>query len=147
MKSFDKLSETLGMEPMPEEAMQLPAVIDEQESTGTDALDDYNLTRDTLRGLIHKGNETLEYMMQIARGSEHPRAFEVAGTLINTVAGTAKELMALQKQMKELRKGTVEEQGPQVIKQQNNIVFQGSTSDLLKQLRNEKVIDNEDQKS
>lgn len=144
MKQFDALSETLNLPPMPEEAVQLPAII-EPESTGEDLRDDYELTRDTLRGLIQRGNETLEYMMQIARGSEHPRSFEVAGGLINTVANTAKELMVLQKQMKELRKGTVEDQGPQVIKQQNNIVFQGSTSDLLKQLNNGRVIENEDQ--
>ena len=141
MKQFDALSETLGLPKMPDEITQLPAIV-EPESCGEDIQDDYELTRDTLRNLIISGNQTLETMMEIARASETPRTFEVTSTMINTIAGTAKELMALQKQMKELRKGTVEEQGPQVIKQQNNIVFQGSTSDLLKQLNN-RVIDNE----
>lgn len=141
MKTFDALSDTLGIPKMPEELTQLPAIV-QPETTGEDVQDDYELTRDTLRNLIVRGNETLDYMLEIARASETPRGFEVAGTMINTIAGTAKELMNLQKQMKELRKGTVEEQNAQVIQTQNNIVFQGSTSDLLKQLNN-RVIDNE----
>lgn len=142
MKTFDALSDTLGIPKMPEELTQLPAIV-QPETTGEDVQDDYELTRDTLRNLIVRGNETLDYMLEIARASETPRGFEVAGTMINTIAGTAKELMNLQKQMKELRKGTVEEHNAQVIQTQNNIVFQGTTSDLLKQIRNERIIDQE----
>lgn len=140
MKTFDALSDTLGIPKMPEELTQLPAIV-QPETTGEDVQDDYELTRDTLRNLIVRGNETLDYMLEIARASETPRGFEVAGTMINTIAGTAKELMNLQKQMKELRKGTAEEHNAQVIQTQNNIVFQGTTSDLLKQIRNERIID------
>lgn len=140
MKTFDALSETLGLPKMPEEITQLPAIV-EPESCGEDVQDDYELTRDTLRNLVIRGNETLEYMMEIARAAESPRSFEVTSTMINTIASTAKELMALQKQMKELRKGTAADQSSQVIQTQNNIVFQGTTADLLKQIRNERVID------
>jgi hypothetical protein len=140
MKTFDALSETLGLPKMPEEITTLPVIV-EPESCGEDLQDDYELTRDTLRSLIIRGNDTLDNMMQIANSTEMPRAFEVAGTMINTIAGTAKELMNLQKQMKELRKGTAAEQSAQVIQTQNNIVFQGSTAELMKQIRQERIID------
>lgn len=141
-KTFEKLNETFGIEEVqivPEK--QLPVVI---EKSNDDVVDDYEITRATLHSLIEKGNDALDYMLDIAKGSEHPRTFEVTGQLIKTVAETAKDLIALQKTMKELKKGTVEENN-NIIHQQNNIMFQGSTSDLLKAMRNnENVIEHGD---
>jgi hypothetical protein len=80
-------------------------------------------------------------MIDVARQSDHPRAYEVTGQLIKTVAETAKDLLALQKARKDLR--DPEEAKPQQIGTQNNIVFAGSTNELLKALRskNENIID------
>ena len=78
--------------------------------------------------------------MDVARQSDHPRAYEVTGQLIKTVAETAKDLLALQKTKKELQGD--EAPAPQ-IGTQNNIVFAGSTNELLRALRNrtENIID------
>jgi hypothetical protein len=91
--------------------------------------------------MIKKGQTAVDDIMGIARQSDHPRAFEVTGQLIKTVAETAKDLLALQKQKKDLV--TVQADAPKQIGTQNNIVFSGSTNDLLKMLKqnNEKVID------
>lgn len=143
MKADEKLSQVFNIAPMETTpAVIQPPVI----STENDARDDYEKTRETLYDLIDKGSDVLDHMVELAKGSEHPRAYEVAGQLIKTVADTTKELMKLQKSMKELDKSKKqEEQAPTQIGQQTNIVFNGSTADLLKEIRraNEKIIDNE----
>jgi hypothetical protein len=103
--------------------------------------DDFDQARQALKDMIKKGQTAVDDIMGIARQSDHPRAFEVTGQLIKTVAETAKDLMALQKQKKDLV--TVQADAPKQIGTQNNIVFSGSTNDLLKMLKNqnEKVID------
>lgn len=109
--------------------------------------DDFDQARATLKRLIDKGEIALDSMMDVARQSDHPRAFEVTGQLIKTVAETAKDLLALQKTKKEIQ--GPEEKAPQQIGTQNNIVFAGSTNDLIKALRdrNENIIDAADQKT
>lgn len=142
---YAKLNETFGLPSIPIVSKESTKTEITTIDSETDIKTDYDRSRETLHNLLDKGNDALDYMMDIAKASESPRTFEVLGTMINTVAGTAKELIALQKHMKDMRKGSPEEaQNQQVIKQQNNIVFQGSTADLLKQLNNPRVIDHEE---
>ena len=91
--------------------------------------DDFELARETLRGLITKNDSVLTDLISLARNSEHPRAFEVVGQLVKAQSDIAKDLMGLHKQKKE-----ISGEEPQHIKQQNNIVFAGSTSDLMKMI-------------
>lgn len=125
----------------------LPARIDAGLPAPVNVEDDFDQARRTLKNLLDKGEAALDGMMDVARQSDHPRAYEVTGQLIKTVAETAKDLLALQKTRKELQ--TPEEVKQQQIGTQNNIVFAGSTNDLLKALRNknENVIDASPQKS
>lgn len=145
MKSTDELNKVFGIVP---EVVEIKSDIIKEsipESEGEkDIQSDYDLARHTLRNLIEKGEEALDDMMAVAKGSEHPRAFEVTSTLVNTIAGAAKDLMSLQKTMKDIKKPLAGEtsNNPQNVTN-NNIVFQGSTSELLnhiKEARN-KVID------
>lgn len=113
--------------------------IDAVESTDTPSLplvvssedqkeDDYDLARSTLRDLISKNETVLTDLIHLARNSEHPRAFEVVGQLVKTQSEIAKDLLGIHKQKREIDGGDA----PQNIRTQNNIVFAGSTSDLLK---------------
>lgn len=104
--------------------------------------DDFEQARTALKDMVHKGQLAVDNIMDIARQSDHPRAFEVTGQLIKTVAETAKDLLDLQKQKKALSAPAAGE-APKQIGTQNNIVFSGNTNDLLKLLRkqDEKVID------
>ena len=113
---------------------QPPAVI-----TPVTVEDDFDQARGALKRMIAKGENVLDDMINVARQSDHPRAYEVAGQLIKTVAETAKDLLALQKTQKELQ--APEEAKAQQIGTQNNIVFSGSTTDLIDMLR-EKRKDN-----
>lgn len=119
----------------------LPARVDAGLPAPTNVDDDFDQARQTLRNLLNKGEAALDGMMDVARQSDHPRAYEVTGQLIKTVAETAKDLLALQKARRELQ--TPEEVKQQQIGTQNNIVFAGSTTELIKALRNksETVID------
>ena len=92
---------------------------------------DYKYTRGQLYSLIEKGQEAINGIMEVAGESASPRAYEVAGQLIKSVADSTDKLMDLQKKMKD-----IDEEGT---KTQNNVtnnaLFVGSTSELSKLLK------------
>lgn len=136
-----KLDQIFDITPMEEGKKEYPlqTISSTKEN---DQEDDYQLARSTLRKLIIKGETALDDMIELARNSEHPRTFEVAGQLIKTMSEVSKDLIGLQKQVKDLQDKPEDKQ--QQIGTQNNIMFAGSTSDLLKMLKNDnsKTIDN-----
>lgn len=101
--------------------------------------DDYQTSRDTYIELIEGGKESLELMIQVARESEHPRAFEVLSGMIKNIADVTDKLMDLNKKTKDINRSD-EPDKKQIT---NNNVFIGSTTDLQRLLHNEeeKVID------
>lgn len=112
-----------------------------QKENVADEDDDYQLARRTMRHIIQKSDNTLDEILELARSTEHARTYEVAGQLIKTMSEVSKDLLALHAQKRDL-KGKDPEQPK--IGQQNNIVFTGSTQDLLKMLSNtidDKTID------
>ena len=103
---------------------------------------DFERVRRDLFDLSTQGEEAIELMMELARESEHPRAFEVLGQLIKQNAEIGEKVLKLHKSKKEQDK-TDE---PIALAQQgatNNNVFIGSTAELQKMLRDEKVIETE----
>jgi gas vesicle protein len=133
MKNIPELDKIFDITPVDEAELPttLPAVSD-SESRQMDQEDDYQLARNTLRNLIHKSEDTLDQMIDLAKNSEHPRTYEVAGQLIKTVSDVAKDLMDLQKKAKDLKQGDPD--GPRNITTNNNVVFAGSTAELMKML-------------
>jgi hypothetical protein len=115
-------------------ASAVPAVI---ESTGNDIEDDYNVARNKLNELIDTSQRALEGMLNVALASDSPRAYEVVGQLIKTTGDTAKDLMDLQARKKKVLQD--DSKKSQQIDTQNNIIFSGSTQDLLKALKAEKA--------
>ena len=114
-----------------------------EEETGVKRSDldkDYEHIRSSLYDLSKQGDEAIELMMDLARESEHPRAFEVLGQLIKQNADINDKLMGLHKSTKEVRK--VDQKGLPDGAVTNNL-FVGSTTELQKLLsgNNEKVID------
>ena len=82
--------------------------------------------------------DVLENIISLAKSSETPRTFEVAGQLLKTQSEMAKDLMELHKQKKD-----IEKEEPKKIGTQNNVVFAGSTAEIMKLLNGEqpKIID------
>ena len=101
--------------------------------------DDYEYSRDTYYEILERGKESMELMIEVARESEHPRAFEVLSTMMKNMADINDKLMDLNKKNKDIEK-------KEDVKQltTNNILFLGSTTDLQRFLQNEKVIDHDD---
>ena len=105
-----------------------------------DIKDDYEFSRKTYKDLIYTGTRSMDVLAELARESEHPRAFEVLSQTIKNIGDTTEKLMALQKQKKDLQKDEKEE-ARQVT---NNNMFVGSTTDLQRMLLNkDNVIDAE----
>tara|TARA_B100001250_G_scaffold355984_1_gene330783 strand:+ start:31 stop:468 length:438 start_codon:yes stop_codon:yes gene_type:complete len=97
----------------------------------TDDIDkDYDYTRANLYSLIEKGQESLNGIMELAGESASPRAYEVAGQIIKSVADTTDKLMELQKKVKE-----IDEDKGKPTQVTNNALFVGSTSELSKILK------------
>ena len=112
-------------------------------STGTkNKVDsDYERVRRDLFDLSEQGDEAIELMLEHARESEHPRAFEVLGQLIKNNAEIGEKILKLHKSKKEQDK---EDDDPALTQgATNNNVFIGSTAELQKMLRDEKVIETE----
>ena len=99
---------------------------------------DYKYSRDTYYELVEKGKQSLELMIEVARESEHPRAFEVLSGMIKNISDVNDKLMDLNKKQKDINK----EEEPKQIGNTTNNVFLGSTSDLQKLLQqDENIID------
>jgi hypothetical protein len=128
----NKLNEIFNITPVAE--AKLPAV--PAPARERDQEDDYQLARSMMRKLIYKGEDALDDAVELAKNSEHPRAYEVAGQMIKTMSDVAKDLLNLQKQAKDLSRKEEEAELKQ-IGTQNNIVFAGSTQDLIKMLKDD----------
>jgi len=97
---------------------------------------DFEYARRNYHDLLAKGTDALEEMMEVARATEHPRAFEVFSNMMKHVADINGNLIDLHKKHKDYNK---EDKPAEVANQTTNNVFIGSTSDLQRML-----LDNED---
>jgi hypothetical protein len=97
---------------------------------------DYDKTRSNLYTLLQQGQDALNHALEVAKASEHPRAFEVVGNLMKQIADINAQLMDLHTKKKSLdapAKGA-EPSGKAVTN--NNAIFVGSTADLSKLINN-----------
>ena len=144
MKAFDELNKLFGTEPTTELVPKAAAAVVplETKTKQEDQEDDYQLARETLRNLVTTNKEVLGELVQLAKQSEHPRTFEVVGQLVKTQSEVAKDLLNLHKQQKDISG----DKSTNKVGTQNNIVFAGSTNELMKlmkQQQNIKDIENE----
>lgn len=124
----EKLSEALDIEPI--ELETTTEIVEVKDSIEDDA----EFARQNIRSLIAKGNDAATHIVEIAKQSEHPRAFEVAAGMLKNLADMNKDLLEIQKRKQDLQPKQITQQNINVDK----AVFIGSTSELIKQLRNEK---------
>jgi hypothetical protein len=90
---------------------------------------DYEKTRNNLHSLLSQGQEALMYALEVAKQSEHPRAFEVVGKMVEQLAAVNLQLMELSEKKQKLAGKKIEEPaaGGNVT---NNAIFVGSTAEL-----------------
>ncbi len=126
----DILNEVLGVsEPTPKEVVvsePVPKPSDDLEDVDAD----YKYQRDNFYNLIEKGQDAIQGILNVAKESDHPRGYEVAGNLIKQVAEVTEKLGDLQEKMKKLKE--VPNSAPKNV---TNALFVGSTAELQKMLK------------
>ena len=95
-----------------------------------DIEDDYKYQRDNFYNLVEKGSAAIDGILELAKESEHPRTYEVAGQLIKNVAEVTEKLGDLQEKMRKLKE--VPNSAPKNV---TNALFVGSTKELQKMLK------------
>ena len=134
MTNYDPIDEALNVKseiiPTPEDVVskkknEIKKV--EEKDVGKD----YDYTRGNLYSLIEKGQEAINGIMEVAGETASPRAYEVAGQLIKSVADTTDKLADLHKKVKEIEEDNPKKQNTVT----NNALFVGSTSELSKMLK------------
>lgn len=139
MSLDDKLSQVFDVEPIVIEEKNTNVITRDGEiilSSDNIIETDYEITRSNLYNLLQTGQEALNRALEVAKQSEHPRAFEVVSGLMKDVADVNHKLMDLHKKKLalEAQKGTPPKQDEVPVS--NTAIFVGSTSELSKMLDN-----------
>ena len=129
-----KLNDIMGIEST---IKKETAEVIKQVPASTDNVDtDYRYARENLYNLVERGTDAIGGILEIARESEHPRAFEVLSGMIKNISDVNDRLMDLNKKKKDIDK---KEEIKKIANTTNNL-FVGSTADLQKILKNEKEL-------
>jgi len=127
-KGYDSLNDTFNTD----DNVEVDAIVKTEEVIKPDDVNkDYDYTRGNLYSLIEKGQEAINGIMEVAGETASPRAYEVAGQLIKSVADTTDKLADLHKKIKDIEEDNSKIQGNVT----NNALFVGSTAELQKMLK------------
>ena len=130
--SDDVLDNVLGITDVVETStsqVTLPEVIPPS-TTSEDVDNDYKYQRENFYRLVERGQDAIDGILELAKESEHPRSYEVAGQLIKNVADVTEKLGDLQEKMKKLKE--VPNSAPKNV---TNALFVGSTAEQQKRLK------------
>lgn len=140
--SEDILSRALGLRPLEEaKKEELPVIVEHEKTLPVESntladenIQDMEKARKNIQNIIEQGDDALKEMMDLAKQSESPRAFEVASTLMKTLLDANKDFV----EMSTKKKYAIEERnGPKEAAQtnvtNNNLIL--STVDLLKMIK------------
>jgi hypothetical protein len=133
-KTKDILDEILDIEETTGELVkEKPKDIIVRDDTLDDIDSDYKFQRDNFYDLIARGQDAIDGILEVAKQSDHPRSYEVAGNLISQVAEVTEKLSRLQSSMKRLKE--VPNNAPKNV---TNALYVGSTAELQKLLKGDK---------
>jgi len=136
MESVDKnISTILDIEPASEfqeetSAEEYNEEIIPIESGESDVSSDYETTRSNLYELLYKNQSALDGILEVAKQTDAPRAYEVVSQLVKQQTEINKDIIDLHLKMKELN--SEDSNNPTNV---NNTLFIGSTAELQKLLK------------
>jgi len=128
------LSDVFDIAPIPEEKKERLPVVSvkyNKPDLKQDLTDAYQQSKENLQGIIDQGQDAMEEILNIAKAGQHPRAFEVYGTLLKNMVDANKELLNIQKQMRDMDEEKKKNAGTNIDK----AIFVGSTAELNKLLK------------
>lgn len=134
MNPDNSLSKVFGVEPLKQgEVVSTGTEIIPENKKIEENIDyDYDISRNNLHKLLNQGQDALYSALEIAKQSEHPRAFEVVGNLMKQLADINEQLLKLSEKKIKMDAPAQVEQGPGKQVTNNNAIFVGSTSELSK---------------
>jgi len=129
------LSKTIEQSPWKSDEQQLkteviPSPLQLLKSDDNDIEKDYEYQLENFYNLVEKGSAAIEGILELAKESEHPRTYEVAGNLIKQVAEVTEKLGDLQEKMRKLKE--LPNTAPKNV---TNALFVGSTTELQKMIK------------
>lgn len=128
MNIDDKLSQVFEVNTISKPVNSITNVI----TNGTPLNDDYETTRNNLHSILNQGQEALFHALEVAKQSEHPRAFEVVGGLMKHLSDINHQLLDLHKKKQSIESNSSDSKEPSSVT--NNAIFVGSTTELSKML-------------
>ena len=149
-KDFKEIEEVLDILPEDSEVKDLTEVeesdiIEVQDEFSEEMQDsrrkDYKFARKNLKNAMEIGNEALEDLIEIAKSSQQPRAYEVIATLVKNVSDASDKLMDVNKKLHEIEiiaepEKNLKNMDKLELNQQNNTYYVGSTADLQELINN-----------
>lgn len=142
-KKYDKISELMGIENdvnLPEKVNveQVPEKHEEnEEKTEEKFNEDFDDSRKIIKRLSEKGEQMLDHYQEFLYQAESPRAFEVYSHMIKNLSELQKDLMQLHKNSKDMKENEKAENPNSPMNIQNANIVVGTSSDMLKKLKNE----------
>jgi hypothetical protein len=124
MKTDKSLADIFDINPIGTQSLPAPIVVQ------SDIDSDFEFARNNIRELAEKGKFAVDNILQVASATDHPRAYEVAANLLKSMSDINKDLIELQKKKRDLMH---QKEQPQITV--DKAVFIGSTSDLIKQIK------------
>ena len=128
---MEKLDEVLGIAEKAVAVTSSTPLVPRTQTEDEDN-DDFKYSRENIYHLIERGQDALDGILQVAKETDHPRAYEVAGQLLKTNADNAEKLVNLQT----TKKKVTEVSGPKNV---TNALFVGSTAELQKLIKGKNV--------
>jgi hypothetical protein len=124
MKTDKSLADIFDINPIGAQNFPAPIIVQ------SDIDSDFEFARKNIRELAEKGKIAVDNILQVASATDHPRAYEVAANLLKSMSDINKDLIELQKKKRDLMP---QKEQPQITV--DKAVFVGSTSDLIKQIK------------
>jgi hypothetical protein len=130
-KNLSEIFDVMPIEDSKKERLPTVSAKYNQPDLKQDLTDAYQQSKENLQGIIDQGQEAMEEILNIAKAGQHPRAFEVYGGLLKNMVDANKELLSIQKQMREMDEDKKKQSGTKIDK----AIFVGSTAELNKLIK------------
>jgi hypothetical protein len=130
-KNLSEIFDVMPIEDSKKEKLPVVSAKYNQPDLKQDLTDAYQQSKENLQGIIDQGQEAMEEILNIAKAGQHPRAFEVYGGLLKNMVDANKELLSIQKQMREMDEDKKKQSGTNIDK----AIFVGSTAELNKLIK------------